>query len=83
MYNLETNIRCPGGCGLRKYESISTLDSLIGMVYYLALKNASIFAFLCLNFDILSNILSLEPICCKKQQKKVPDQLLVCEIGDL
>ena len=25
----------------------------------------------------------LEPVFCKKQQKKVPDQLLVCEIGDL
>ena len=24
-----------------------------------------------------------EPVCCKKQQKKVPDQLLVCGIGDL
>ena len=62
MYNLETNIRCPGGCGLRKYENISTLDSLIGMVYYLALKNASILAFPCLNFSILSNILSLNGI---------------------
>ena len=26
---------------------------------------------------------SVEPVCCKKQQKKVPDQLLVCRIGDL
>ena len=26
---------------------------------------------------------SLEPVCCKKQQKKVPDQLLVCGIGEL
>ena len=25
----------------------------------------------------------LEPVCCKIQQKKVPDQLLVCRIGDL
>ena len=25
----------------------------------------------------------LEPVCCKKQQKKVPDQLQVCGIGDL
>ena len=25
----------------------------------------------------------LEPVCCKKQQKKVPDQLLVCGIGHL
>ena len=25
----------------------------------------------------------LEPVCCKKQQKKVPDQLLVYRIGDL
>ena len=25
----------------------------------------------------------LEPVCCKKQQKKVPDQLLVCGIGNL
>ena len=25
----------------------------------------------------------LKPVCCKKQQKKVPDQLLVCWIGDL
>ena len=25
----------------------------------------------------------LEPVCCKKQQKKVPDQLMVCGIGDL
>ena len=25
----------------------------------------------------------LEPVCCKKQQKKVPDQLLVCGIEDL
>ena len=23
----------------------------------------------------------LEPVCCKKQQKKVPDKLLVCGIG--
>ena len=62
MYNLETCIRCPGGCGLRKYENISALDSLIGMVYYLALKKSSKFAFPCLNFDILSNILSLDGI---------------------
>ena len=26
---------------------------------------------------------TLEPVCSKKQQKKVPDQLLVCGIGDL
>ena len=26
---------------------------------------------------------TLEPVCCKKQQKKVLDQLLVCGIGDL
>ena len=25
----------------------------------------------------------LEPVCCKKQQKEVPDQLLVCGIGNL
>jgi hypothetical protein len=25
----------------------------------------------------------LEPVCCKKQQQKVPDQLLFCRIGDL
>ena len=25
----------------------------------------------------------LEPVCCKKQQKKVLDQLLCCRIGDL
>jgi hypothetical protein len=25
----------------------------------------------------------LEPVCCKKQQEKVPDQLLVCGIGEL
>ena len=25
----------------------------------------------------------LEPVCCKKKQKKVPDQLLVSGIGDL
>ena len=25
----------------------------------------------------------LEPVCCKKQEKKVPDQLPVCRIGDL
>ena len=25
----------------------------------------------------------LEPVCCKKHTKKVPDQLLVCEVGDL
>ena len=25
----------------------------------------------------------LEPVCCKKRQKKVPDQFLVCGIGDL
>ena len=25
----------------------------------------------------------LEPVGCKKQQKKVPDQLVVCGIGDL
>ena len=27
--------------------------------------------------------LILEPVCCKKRQKKVPDQLLVCRIGGL
>ena len=32
---------------------------------------------------IRSTINLLEPVCCKKQQKKVPDQLLVCRIGDL
>ena len=26
---------------------------------------------------------SLEPVCFKKQQNKVPDQSLVCGIGDL
>ena len=25
----------------------------------------------------------LEPVCCNKQQKKVPGQLLVCGIGNL
>ena len=25
----------------------------------------------------------LKPVCCKKQQKIVPDQLLVCGVGDL
>ena len=25
----------------------------------------------------------LELVCCKKQQKQVPDQLLVCGIGEL
>ena len=25
----------------------------------------------------------LEPVCCKKQQKKVPGQLLVCGIGEV
>ena len=25
----------------------------------------------------------LEPVCCKKRQKIVPDQLLVCGVGDL
>ena len=29
------------------------------------------------------NLYLIEPVCCKKQQKKVPDQLLVCGIGDL
>ena len=31
----------------------------------------------------VSNMYILEPVCCKKQQKKVPDQLLVCGIEDL
>ena len=30
-----------------------------------------------------TSLLELEPVCCKKQQIKVPDQLLVCGIGDL
>ena len=36
-------------------------------------------------FDVFyaTYIQYLKPICCKKQQKKVPDQLLVCGIGDL
>ena len=29
------------------------------------------------------NTFVLELVCCKKQQKKVLDQLLVCGIGDL
>ena len=28
-------------------------------------------------------VLFVEQVCCKKQQKKVPDQLLVCGTGDL
>ena len=32
---------------------------------------------------LLRRITELEPVYCKKQQKKVPDQLLVCGIGDL
>ena len=32
------------------------------------------------NVSIL--LVSLEPVCCKKKQKTVPDQLLVCGIGD-
>ena len=31
----------------------------------------------------LKKRLILEPVCCKKQQKIVPDQLLVCGVGDL
>ena len=27
--------------------------------------------------------MQLEPVCCKKRQKIVPDQLLVCRVGDL
>ena len=27
------------------------------------------------------DVFRLEPVCCKKQQKKVPDQLLLCGIG--
>ena len=34
-------------------------------------------------FEFESNLpFWLEPICCKKQQKNVPDQLLVCVIWD-
>ena len=32
---------------------------------------------------LLRRITELEPVCCKKKEKKVPDQLLVCGIGDL
>ena len=32
-------------------------------------------------FQMLYNM--VEPVCCKKQQKKDPDQLLVCGIWDL
>ena len=35
------------------------------------------------NWNILHVTKYLEPVCCKKQQKKVPDQLLVCGKGDL
>ena len=35
------------------------------------------------NISELEPILILESVCCKKQQKKVHDQLLVCGIGDL
>ena len=31
---------------------------------------------------LATSLCNLEPVCCKKQQKKVPDQLLVCGIGD-
>ena len=34
-------------------------------------------------FKCFGELSLLEPVCCKKQQKKVPDQLLVCGIGDL
>ena len=30
-----------------------------------------------------NSFLDLEPVCCKKRQKIVPDQLLVCGVGDL
>ena len=38
---------------------------------------------LCFSLILLQNIIQTEPVCCKEQQKKVPDQLLVCAIGDL
>ena len=35
------------------------------------------------SIPIMLQVRVLEPVRCKKQQKKVPDQLLVCGIGDL
>ena len=46
----------------------------------LPIKNTGRFA----NFYVVTHLLSyLEPVCCKKHQKIVPDQLLVCRVGDL
>ena len=41
--------------------------------------------FVCFQDSALFNgwATSLEPVCCKKRQKIVPDQLLVCGVGDL
>ena len=38
---------------------------------------------LLLKFQSIYLVLVIEPVCCKKQQKKVPGQLLVSGIGDL
>ena len=33
--------------------------------------------------EVSNMYIVLEPVCCKKQQKKVPDQFLVCGKADL
>ena len=52
--------------------------------YYVCSADAAValLASKVLIFKSLSELSLLEPICCKKRQKIVPDQLLVCGVGD-
>ena len=53
---------------------------------YVATLQHSIYIRTVSSLSLLSTLLiqfKLEPVCCKKRQKIVPDQLLVCGVGDL
>ena len=62
-----------GGCKVRERPGIGNKDC-----FYVPIEGSPLLVkFLVVEFNLL------ELVCCKKRQKIVPDQFLVCGIGDL
>ena len=59
------------------------IDRYMPTFWFWGPAHGSIWKFCKINDVLIIKKIFLEPVCCKKQQKKVPDQLVVCRIGDL
>ena len=64
-----------------KVQQNDAAQQQLGLYSMKCLQNLEVGTYLP-NYNFIK-LYCLEPIFCKKQQKKVPDQLLVCGIGDL